>query len=100
MRAKGKKPAPSRGESSSSSVSGIEARVDALAEILRRHELNEIEVEEAGVRIYVRRGGGVETVVHGAAAAFHAPPVTPHAPPPTASGAPPPSTSSTDTGDG
>ena len=36
----------------------IDARVDALAEVLRRHELTEIEVEEGGVRIYVRRGGG------------------------------------------
>src|SRR5438034_2021737 len=107
MRAKGKKPAPSRGESSSSAaVGGIEARVDALAEILRRHELNEIEVEEGGVRIYVRRGGGDAALVH-AAPMFHGAPghaaPTPHAPAPTASGATPslssPS-SSTVTGDG
>ena len=64
MRAKGKKPAPSsRGASSShaapaSPSTSIEERVDALAEVLRRHELTEIEVEEGGVRIYVRRGGG------------------------------------------
>jgi acetyl-CoA carboxylase biotin carboxyl carrier protein len=32
--------------------------VEALAEILRRHELGEIEVEENGTRVYVRRGGG------------------------------------------
>src|SRR5439155_2240498 len=100
MRAKGKKPAPS-------APLGIEARVDALAEILRRHELNEIEVEEGGVRIYVRRGGGDAALVH-AAPMFHGAPghaaPTPHAPAPTASGATPslssPSSSSTDTGDG
>jgi acetyl-CoA carboxylase biotin carboxyl carrier protein len=118
MRAKGKKPAPSRGESSASrssvgsssssssskAPSGIEARVDALAEVLRRHDLNEIEIEEGGVRIYVRRGGSDGAVHHAApvlhAPAFHAP--TPHAPPPTASGSPPSSqpSSSTDTSDG
>ena len=73
---------------------------------MRRHELNEIEVEEGGVRIYVRRGGGDAALVH-AAPMFHGAPghaaPTPHAPAPTASGATPslssPS-SSTDTGDG
>ncbi|MDB4968257.1 MAG: Biotin carboxyl carrier protein of acetyl-CoA carboxylase [Myxococcales bacterium] len=110
MRAKGKKPAPSRAtvsslSSSSSSASSqrspssIEARVDALAEVLRRHELNEIEIEEDGVRIYVRRGGG--EVVQAATSFHHAPPPTPHAPPPTASGSTAQTQgSSTDTGDG
>jgi acetyl-CoA carboxylase biotin carboxyl carrier protein len=98
MRAKGKKPAPSPRGSSSSSSPSIEARVDALAEVLRRHDLSEVEVEEGGVRIYVRRGGG-EAVMH---TAMHAPapvvhPVhTPAAP--TAPAAP--AAKSTDTGDG
>lgn len=94
MRAKGKKPAPVR--SGAAALSLVE-RVDALAEVLRRHELNEIEVEESGVRIYVRRG------------APEAPPVAP--PPlftaaPVAAPSPPmgspavPSTPSTDTSDG
>jgi acetyl-CoA carboxylase biotin carboxyl carrier protein len=106
MRAKGKKPAPpSRGLSSKagSSAGSIEARVDALAEVLRRHELTEIEIEEGGVRIYVRRGGDsvhhmqapMAMPLHGSMAP------TPHAPPPTASGAPSAATpSSTDTSDG
>lgn len=113
MRAKGKKPAPSRGEASSSrreaaasgSASGIEARVDALAEVLRRHDLNEIEIEEGGVRIYVRRGGGSDGYsgqMFSASPSFHAPAPTPHAPPPTASGSTPSSqpAGSTDTSDG
>jgi acetyl-CoA carboxylase biotin carboxyl carrier protein len=107
MRAKGKKIAPreasSRPPVKSSSGSALEARVDALAEILRRHELNEIEVEEGGVRIYVRRGGGEP-------AGYFAPP-PPHPghppPPPPLAHAPahepsggPPTSSSTETGDG
>jgi acetyl-CoA carboxylase biotin carboxyl carrier protein len=110
MRAKGKKPAPSRGETStrpagaSQLPSGVEARVDALAEILRRHELNELEVEEGGVRIYVRRGGTGEVAVAAPPVTYatHAPapvvhPVhTPAAP--TALAAP--SAPSTDTSDG
>jgi acetyl-CoA carboxylase biotin carboxyl carrier protein len=103
MRAKGKKPAPSSraSSSSSSSSSGIEARVDAIAEVLRRHELNEIEVEEGGVRIYVRKGGG-EIVHHAMPAVGHAPapvahPVHTPSPPTSASSAP---AHSTDTGDG
>jgi acetyl-CoA carboxylase biotin carboxyl carrier protein len=31
--------------------------VDALAAVLRRHDLSEIEVERDGVRLYLRRGG-------------------------------------------
>ena len=58
MRAKGKKPAPTSRAAGGNSITD---RVDALAEVLRRHELNEIEVEEGGVRIYVRRGGGEAT---------------------------------------
>jgi acetyl-CoA carboxylase biotin carboxyl carrier protein len=83
----------------------LEGRVDALAEILRRHELNEIEIEEQGVRIYLRRGsdGGVATTAHPAhaPAVTHAapPPVSAPAPAPTGSGAPP-APSSTDTSDG
>ncbi|MGZ3406398.1 MAG: acetyl-CoA carboxylase biotin carboxyl carrier protein [Polyangia bacterium] len=102
MRAKGKKPAPS--SSSKAAASGsIEARVDALAEVLRRHELTEIEIEEGGVRIYLRRGGeSVHHVQAPMAVPVHSPmpPTTPHAPPPTASGAPPAASSSTDTSDG
>jgi hypothetical protein len=93
MRAKGKKPAPS------SKTESIEARVDALAEVLRRHELTEIEIEEGGVRIYVRRGGG-ETLHHvqaPMAVPVHAPMPTSHAPPPTGSGAPPPPTATSPT---
>jgi acetyl-CoA carboxylase biotin carboxyl carrier protein len=98
MRAKGKKPAPARAVASS-----ITDRVDALAEVLRRHELNEIEVEEGGVRIYVRKGGG--EVVHAAPSVIHAshapasvahPVHTPSAPSAPAAASPP----STDTGDG
>jgi acetyl-CoA carboxylase biotin carboxyl carrier protein len=101
MRAKGKKPAPS---SSKTAASGsIEARVDALAEVLRRHELTEIEIEEGGVRIYVRRGGEImHHVPAPMAVPVHSPmPPTSHAPPPTASSsAPPAASSSTDTSDG
>ncbi len=93
MRAKGKKPAPSsRGSSSSSPSSSsppsssIEARVDRLAEVLRRHELNEIEIEEGGVRIYVRRGGGAELAF--AAPVSHAVGPASHAPAPSSSGTP------------
>jgi len=99
MRAKGKKPAPARGADSSSSPAW-ESRVDALAEILRRHDLNEIEVEEGGVRIYVRRGGGEATMMQTAPVVAHA--VSPgvvHAAPAAGAAGPPP-TSSTDTGDG
>jgi acetyl-CoA carboxylase biotin carboxyl carrier protein len=100
MRAKGKKPAapaPARAGQQT-----ITERVDALAEVLRRHELNEIEVEDGGVRIYVRRGGGEAHVMHAApTVVHHAPPAaTPHAPAPTASGATPPAASSTSTSDG
>ena len=85
-----------------SDESGIEARIDSLAEILRRHELNELEIEEGGVRIYLRRGGEVVTTVQQHTPAAPAV-VTPHAPPPTASGALPTSVhspNSTDTSDG
>ena len=108
MRAKGKKPASSsRGSSSARSSSSrqpssIEVRVDALAEILRRHELNELEVEEGGVRIYVRgrRWGEIvhaPSLAHSHAGAPVAHPVhTPVGP----SSAPSSSGPSTDTGDG
>ena len=90
----------SSSSSSSSAPSGIEARVDALAEVLRRHDLNEVEVEEGGVRIYIRKGGA--EIVHAAALHPHSPapvahPVhTPSAP--TAPSAP--AAPSTDTSDG
>jgi acetyl-CoA carboxylase biotin carboxyl carrier protein len=105
MRAKGKKPAPSSAGSSSSGSSlkagSIEARVDALAEVLRRHELTEIEIEEGGVRIYVRRGGDSVHHLQSPMAMHGLMAPTPHAPPPTASGAPSAATpSSTDTSDG
>jgi acetyl-CoA carboxylase biotin carboxyl carrier protein len=100
MRAKGKKPAV---KAASSGKQTITERVDALAEVLRRHELNEIEVEEGGVRIYVRRGAG--EAMHAPApmaVPVHAPmPPTSHAP--SSGGAPSgggQSASLTDTSDG
>jgi acetyl-CoA carboxylase biotin carboxyl carrier protein len=98
MRAKGKKPS---GASSASSPRGnsITDRVDALAEVLRRHDLSEVEVEEGGVRIYVRRGGGGEPVFHAThAPAPLAPPVHSPAAPTSGPSSPPPP--STDTSDG
>jgi acetyl-CoA carboxylase biotin carboxyl carrier protein len=91
--------APKAAKSSASGNHTIEARIDSLAEILRRHELNELEIEEGGVRIYLRRGG--EVVMTASASSAQAPAaLTPHAPPPTASGALPAATHSTDTSDG
>jgi acetyl-CoA carboxylase biotin carboxyl carrier protein len=103
MRAKGKKPSTSSARSSSSSSSapsGIEARVDALAEVLRRHDLNEVEVEEGGVRIYIRKGGA--EIVQAAAPHPHAPaPVAHPVHTPSAPTAPSsPAAPSTDTSDG
>ncbi len=98
MRAKGKKPSAS----SSSAAQTITERVDALAEVLRRHDLSELEVEEAGVRIYVRRGGAAEpvfTATHAPAPVAH-PVHTPAAPTSAPATAPPSSSSSTDTSDG
>ena len=102
MRAKGKKPAATQVRSGQQTITD---RVDALAEVLRRHELTEIEVEEGGVRIYVRRGGG--EAVHAPApmaVPVHAPmPPTSHAPSPSGAGAPSgggQSPSLTDTSDG
>ncbi len=96
MRAKGKKPsAPATGAAQT-----ITERADALAEVLRRHELSEIEVEEAGVRIYVRRGGGepMFTAMHAPAPVAH--PVHTPAGPPASAPAAAPAASSTDTSDG
>ena len=100
MRAKGKKPtAPSPTRAANS----ITERVDALAEVLRCHDLSEVEVEEGGVRIYVRRGGSAEPMMF---AAPHAPapvahPVhTPAAPTTSAAPAAAPPPPSTDTSDG
>jgi acetyl-CoA carboxylase biotin carboxyl carrier protein len=93
MRAKGKKPAPA-----ARAVSSLEAQVDALAELLRRHELSELEVEEGGVRIYIRRGGDAPVVHHAAAPLAH--PVHTPASPTTAAASAPAHASSTDTGDG
>jgi acetyl-CoA carboxylase biotin carboxyl carrier protein len=96
MRAKGKKPsAPA-----TRAGNPITDRVDALAEVLRRHDLSELEVEEGGVRIYVRRGGGdgVPAVQY----ATHAPAPTAHPvhAPAAPTGAPSSSGPSTDTSDG
>ena len=101
MRAKGKKPAAST--TTRAADTGIIGRVDALAEVLRRHELNEIEVEEGGVRIYVRKGGGevlhAPPVVHAAhASAPVAHPV--HSPAAPSGSATTAATPSSDTGDG
>jgi acetyl-CoA carboxylase biotin carboxyl carrier protein len=100
MRAKGKKPAPAPASGGKQTITD---RVDALAEVLRRHELTEIEVEEGGVRIYVRRGG--EPMMHHVQAPMavpvHSPMPSSHAPSSGGSGAPSsPSSSSTDTSDG
>jgi acetyl-CoA carboxylase biotin carboxyl carrier protein len=103
MRAKGKKPATAASPTRSAPQS-ITERVDALAEVLRRHDLNEIEVEEAGVRIYVRKGGvdgaapAVQYAAHAPAQVAH--PVHMPAAAAVAVAPPPASTSSTDTGDG
>jgi acetyl-CoA carboxylase biotin carboxyl carrier protein len=76
MRAKGSKGAKGKTAKSgdvvpTSAAHPLEGRIDALAEILRRHDLNEIEVEDAEVRIYLRRGsdGGAAQVVHAPVAA-------------------------------
>ena len=96
---RGKK--PSAPPTTTRAANTITDRVDALAEVLRRHDLNELEVEEGGVRIYVRRGGG-EPVVHAMTAHAPAPPAhpvhSPAAPPSSAAGGAP--ASSTDTSDG
>jgi len=100
MRAKGKKPAAAPKTTTRAVPQTITDRVDALAEVLRRHELNEIEIEEGGVRIYVRRGGsdGAPAVQY----ATHAPaPVAHPVHTPAAPGSPPERPApSTDTGDG
>ncbi|HEX8952257.1 MAG TPA: acetyl-CoA carboxylase, biotin carboxyl carrier protein, partial [Polyangia bacterium] len=90
MRAKGKKPALP--PSTTRGAHTITERVDALAEVLRRHDLSELEVEEGGVRIYVRRGG--EPHMHAMTAHAHAPAPVTHAPAASSapSAAPPPST--------
>jgi len=99
MRAKGKK--PSAPPTTTRAANTITDRVDALAEVLRRHDLSELEVEEGGVRIYVRRGGVAEpvfTATHAPAPIAH-PVHTPAAPSaPSAGGGAP--ASSTDTSDG
>ncbi len=99
MRAKGKKPAPPAIVVATRSE--IVERIDALAEVLRRHDLNEIEVEDKEVRLYLRRGAPAE--VQHAPSLVHAAPVVHHAAPapvassPSSSGPP---TKSTDTSDG
>jgi acetyl-CoA carboxylase biotin carboxyl carrier protein len=98
MRAKGKKPAVKRAAVEDTAANDIVARIDALAELLRRHELNEIEVEEGDLRLYLRRGGEViqsgSGVVHSGSAGHHAP-----APAASSAGSTPIATS-TDTSDG
>jgi acetyl-CoA carboxylase biotin carboxyl carrier protein len=71
-------------------------QVDELAEVLRRHDLSEIEVEQEGMRLYLRRGG--EPVIAAAAPAPVSVPVPHHAPP--AAPAPAPVSGSVDTSDG
>jgi acetyl-CoA carboxylase biotin carboxyl carrier protein len=78
------KPSSSRPEPATTEErSSLASEADALAEILRRHDLTELEVENADVRIRVRRGGDVVAAIahpppHAAAPA-HPPPA--HAPP-------------------
>jgi acetyl-CoA carboxylase biotin carboxyl carrier protein len=72
---------------------------DALAEVLRRHDLSEIEIEQDGLRLYLRRGAEPAPAASVVALPTHAPPSpAAHAPPP--SSAPAPAAHSTDTSDG
>jgi acetyl-CoA carboxylase biotin carboxyl carrier protein len=100
MRAKGKKPSATPPSKRAPGHNDIVERVDALAEVLRRHELNEIEVEDNGVRLYLRRGAASDAlerqayrvpqgVTHAGEAVHHAAPT-----------AGPPAESHTDTSDG
>jgi acetyl-CoA carboxylase biotin carboxyl carrier protein len=77
-------------------VARLTEQVDALAGVLRRHELNEIELEQNGTRIYLRRGAEPSVAVHPVAAA---PPIG-YAPAPmpitSLPAAPPSSTETTD----
>jgi acetyl-CoA carboxylase biotin carboxyl carrier protein len=101
MRAKGKKPAlPAPHSKSVPPENALVERVEALAEILRRHELNEIEIEEQGVRLYLRRGAAAESVVQNVPAVVHPVPVAHHHAPAAAAASAPAPASSTDTGDG
>jgi acetyl-CoA carboxylase biotin carboxyl carrier protein len=77
-------------------------QIAALARVLREHDLNEIEIEEDGRRLYLRRGGEM-VVAAGAAPSLSAaaPPAAPppalQAPPPMpAGGTPPPTAATTD----
>lgn len=66
--------------------STVATEIEQLAEVLRKHDLSEIEVEQGDVRIRVRRGGVTNGVMeYHAPAAHHAPP--PPAPAPTPAGA-------------
>jgi acetyl-CoA carboxylase biotin carboxyl carrier protein len=56
-------------------TNGLISDVDALAELLRRHDLTELEVEETNRRILIRRGGEV-VVTGGPPAAGALPPAT------------------------
>jgi acetyl-CoA carboxylase biotin carboxyl carrier protein len=96
MSAKVKKPVLSRSSSSRSSTPltwGM--RVEEIAEVMRRFELNEVEVEGGGTRVYLRRGGGSDAILHAthAAGPVAHPVHTPASP--TGGGSP-----STDTSDG
>jgi acetyl-CoA carboxylase biotin carboxyl carrier protein len=64
----------------------LDEQIEALATLLRRHDLNELEVEEVGRRIYLRRGGVVEAVAQAAAKPAPAPAPAPN-PQPAASAA-------------
>jgi acetyl-CoA carboxylase biotin carboxyl carrier protein len=64
----------------------LDEQIEQLASLLRRHDLNELEVEEVGRRIYLRRGGGVVEQVSAPAPAAPKPASAP--PPPPAAPAP------------
>jgi acetyl-CoA carboxylase biotin carboxyl carrier protein len=66
MRAKVKKPAPAK---SSPGPVTWGMRVEEIAEVMRRFELNEVEVEGDGTRVYLRRGGGADPIIHATHAA-------------------------------
>jgi acetyl-CoA carboxylase biotin carboxyl carrier protein len=90
--------------SSSSSSSSITMQVDELAAVLRRHDLTEIELEQGGLRVRLRRGGDMP-FLHAAAPIMaplaHAAPAAPAAAPAAAAapaGAPSPSKSESDGG--
>jgi len=77
-------------------TNGLIADVDALAELLRRHDLSELEVEDTDRRISLRRGG--EGVVYAGSAPALPPASVPAQLPPGPSAPAAPSPSSVQTG--